>query len=248
MNKPIILHALHGFLGHSSDWNNVTRHLKNIESFRLYDLFANPLIKTSGGLWSWAQNFNELAAKNSSSNAKHVLLGYSLGGRLALHAIIQNPSIWSAAIIVSAHPGLKDKIEKKKKLKNDMYWAERFKADSWDGLIKDWNSQSVLKGSLSLERLEEKFSRENLACALEEWSLGKQDDLSTFIKELSNPFLWLAGENDEKYSSMLKSLSLQNPLSHTAIIEKAGHRVPWDHPAQFQKKINQFIQTLLEIS
>ncbi len=93
--------------------------------------------------------------------------------------------------IISAHPGLQSAQEKALRLAADETWSERFKVEPWQQLMSSWNSQAVFaKSSVSFKREEGAYSRQALASALKNWSLGEQDDLTSFIKDIKIPILW----------------------------------------------------------
>ena len=225
--------ALPGFLGLPSDW-------KSLESdyFKPFDL--NEL--ECNHLYDWANQFNTLA---KDRYLHPILMGYSFGGRLALHALIQNPHLWKAGIIISAHPGLKNPIEKSDRLKSDQAWANRFLEDDWDTLMQDWNGRQVFAGgSFVFQRKEEDYNRKDLAGHLKNGSLGLQEDLREAISALSIPLLWIVGENDRKFVSLAESLKFKNPLSKLVIIPQAGHRAPWDNASVFIRLVNEFLVSL----
>ena len=153
--------ALHGFLGSPSDWQLLEKAFPKAK-LHAVDLFDK---RYSQSLIDWAKSFNESAKQ---SNGKRILIGYSLGGRLALHALLDNPSLWSAAILISANPGLKSEQERSDRLASDSRWASRFLIESWDVLLDDWNKQPIFANdSFSFQRCEKDFSRAQLAEALE---------------------------------------------------------------------------------
>src|SRR5690606_6539540 len=113
---------------------------------------------TQGGLAQWV---NHRAAFYGGSR---ILVGYSLGGRIALHALRDSPDLWQAAVIISAHPGLVLEEDRVVRKKADQEWAKRFMHEDWDLLMKSWNSQPVFKnGSQPLLRHERDFDRKKLA-------------------------------------------------------------------------------------
>lgn len=226
--------ALHGFLGKPADWNDIFK--KN--NVYTIDLYKEPIVS----LDDWAIHFN---AHASTHKGPRTLIGYSMGGRLALHALIQQPSLWNAAIIISAHPGLISTADISQRLAADETWAKRFETDPWDHLMFDWNSQSVFqKDQFNFERNANDYSRSALAASLRSWSLGRQANLLDQINQLEMPILWIAGECDNKYAALTKKLALSHPLSEVWIAPKTGHRVPWRCPEEFIVKINQFYNTI----
>ena len=225
-----MIYALHGFLGLPTDWKPILG--ENVHAVDLYNT------KNVDPFWTWAKKFNNTISKNDTN----ILLGYSLGGRLAIHALIQRPDLWDAAIIVSSHPGLSSESERKIRLKEDQRWAERFKRESWERLMKDWNAQPIFAGETNgLQRDECAFSRQLLADVLVEWSLGKQDDLRDDLQSLSIPILWIAGENDSRCVKIVQTHTLRHPQSSIWIAPNSGHRVPWENKDGFRQRVINFI-------
>jgi 2-succinyl-6-hydroxy-2,4-cyclohexadiene-1-carboxylate synthase len=227
-HTPYKLYALHGFLGLPTDW-------------KPFDLITDPLefMHEELDFWNWARYFNSTVKKEE----KNILLGYSLGGRLAMHALISSPELWSGAIFISAHPGLDSDKERNARLLSDRQWAERFLKDPWEPLIADWNSLPVFgKNPFPFMRRETDFDRHRLSLQLTNWSLGNQEALLHRLKKISVPMMVLAGQIDTKFCTIADSFK---NFSKVSIISGAAHRVPWDKPEEFVKQINLFIEEIL---
>lgn len=230
------IHAIHGFLGLPADWN-----VFNFPRLHAYDLTDAAIIPSSDGLWGWAQRFN---AHITSTN--DILLGYSLGGRLALHALLENPAKWKAGIIISSHTGLQSEREKNARIHADTDWAKRFETESWESVVGEWNDQPVFGGIASpFIRQENQFSRKHLGHLLRHCSCGYQDDLSVTLQNIQLPILWISGQLDIPYRTAAKALDFSHPLSRVEIVESAGHRVPWEQPEKFLKLTQSFINEVL---
>ena len=224
------IYALHGFLGRPSDWDFLS-----FSDLVTPDLFVSEITP----FWTWAQTFNEQV--NQDGAEKRMLVGYSLGGRLAMHVILQNPALWDKAVIISAHPGLKRAQERQVRKQKDAVWAERFLHDSWGKVMGDWNAQPVFKEqNHALERYESNYPRKVLSKALDVWSLGNQEDLRRPLGLFSNPIQWIVGGQDKKYSSLLKDLKFTNMLSKISVIPQAGHRVLWESPQNIRDAMHHF--------
>lgn len=220
-----MIYALHGFLGKPSDWKFLGEEIERVDIFR-YD----PLPRS---IEEWAERFNE-----SIPGKEHILIGYSLGARLAMHAIHQSPAKWAGVVLVSCHPGIEDEHEKSLKLESDRKWGQRFLKEPWEPLLKEWNKQQVLETSRFLNREETHFSRDSLHHALYYWSLGTQ---KTVYKELDIPTLWIVGEMDQKYVNLSKKINLKHEKSSIKIIPGCGHRIHIDEPELLSKSIKTFI-------
>lgn len=196
---------LHGFLGLPGDFN-----------------FLNGIahgIKPASSMEEWAIKFNKTTTGST-------LIGYSMGGRLALHAWKQDPTRWKKLILISTSPGLAPK-EREARLINDYKWADRFEKDDWDHVVRDWNNQEVLK-SFNVPRKEADFDRKELAEIMRNFSVAKQEIIEPHA-------IWIVGENDHKLRQRISHL---NPI----VIPKAGHRLPWEA----QKELRSIISEALE--
>lgn len=223
-DSPSNLFALHGFLGCPTDW-------------KMFDIINHPIEieHEELDLWAWSHAFNSRITRNTGKN---ILLGYSLGGRLAMHALLSKPSVWDAAILISAHPGLASSTERAARLKDDQLWKQRFLEDPWDLLICDWNNKAVFGGQPSpFSRLEAEVDRNKLSQQLTNWSLGNQEPLLNRLSKLSIPLLILAGELDTKFCAIAEQFK---EFSTVSIIPDTAHRLPWEQPEKFVKEVKKF--------
>ena len=235
----IKIHALHGFLGLSSDWK-----VFDLPNLHAHDLASGYLGVRSDGFWGWAKRFNQQVFPEQD-----IILGYSLGGRLALHALLDQPQQWRAAIIVSAHPGYNTGQEKTTRLRIDKWWAGQFENEPWEQVLSDWNAQSIFQGRpFPFSRQEHQFARKNLSEQLKTWSLGVQENLSDAIRSVQIPILWICGDLDIKFKNICQKLLFTHRQSRIKIVDDAWHRVPWERPEIFIQLIKSFIQEVTSCS
>jgi len=226
------IYAIHGTLGSPADWDSLGLNLEKVD---LFQRWTKPL-----KLWEWAADFNASVEEGE----RNVLMGYSLGGRLALHALIQNPDLWAGAVIISSHPGLKSAAERMQRIQTDKDWAHRLKTDSWENFMQAWNQQDVLLNTPQIHRDEKTIPKEVIGKAMLNWSLGMQEDLQPALAELHFPILWVAGENDAKYAKIAGSIQLHHPQSQVWLCKGSGHRVPWEKPDLFKKALNDYLEVV----
>ena len=227
-----MIHCLHGAVGSFHAWETIRQHLR--ESIQAIDLWR---------FFDRSPHSLTAAGQSISENAKagDVLLGYSMGGRLALHALLADPEKWQAAIIVSAHPGLNEgQAERRAK---DRDWAQLADRD-WSSFLREWNQQGILE-SLPEGMVQANFKDQNsVSQSFLHWSLGMQKDLRPDFPEITCPVLWITGDRDPKFTALAKEATELLPNSENLIIEESGHRVPWDQPGEFCSAVQNFLQRL----
>ena len=229
------IYAVPGFLGLPSDWDFLkSLHVVGVNS----DAFP------WDNLPDWGTKFNQWVSRQEKGPS--FLIGYSLGGRLVLHALLNNPDQWKGAVIVSAHLGLSDPNEKRKRLEQDRQWAERFKTEKWRSLMHSWNQQDVFSDALPpFERKEQDYQREQLIQTLLYGSLSSQEDLRQQVSHLEMPILWITGGKDHRFSSLAQTISFKHSKSQWIKVEGAGHRVPWDQPETFIALLQNFLDCVI---
>ncbi len=228
--------ALHGFLGEPADWSILSGAVAP-------DLFAAPwdwASWRSGGLEAAGRAANSFAEGAETLSGNRWLLGYSMGARIAMHALLSaRPGIWKGAILVSGHPGL-PRVERETRRTSDEAWARRFEncsPEDWASLVEQWNEQGVFSGSRNRAGSPPFEKRAHYARALRSGSLGEQEDLRGALSALDLPVLWVTGGKDRKFSDL--AVQAARPGFHLEIAA-AGHRVPWDATEEFVRAIEAF--------
>jgi 2-succinyl-6-hydroxy-2,4-cyclohexadiene-1-carboxylate synthase len=164
-----LIWCLHGFLGRGADWD---------------------FLREAGFETRAPSLFSGDSLDDVRPSPDDVLLGYSMGARLALR-IIESTAV-AKAVIISA--GMAPPEPGRKEL--DETWALRFESEPWNSVVEAWNAQPVFGGRKNpLVRTESDFDRRALAAALREWSPAV---LHTTIRDIEVPTLWIAGEHDAK--------------------------------------------------
>jgi 2-succinyl-6-hydroxy-2,4-cyclohexadiene-1-carboxylate synthase len=162
-----------------------------------------------------------------------VLLGYSMGGRLALQLLERER--FKKAVIVSAGLNAPDEARRVR----DEEWARRFESEEWSSLMQAWNAQPVFGGH-ALERHEHASDRAELARQLRECSVAVLPPPR--LEEIETPILWVAGERDAKYVEVARRAVARLPHAELWICPDAGHRVPWEQPDLFVERLRDFLE------
>lgn len=171
--------------------------------------------------------------------ASDVLLGYSMGGRIALAELVRRP--YRAAIIVSAGLNLEDEEERRLRREADEVWARRFETDPWPDLMRGWDAQSLF-GRHRMWREESNYDRGELARTLRENSPGVLEPLERRLAEIATPVLWIAGERDRRYVEIGLHSVARLESAELWICPDASHRVPWEQPEAFIARLRLFLE------
>ncbi len=190
------------------------------------------MIRTISGFLGLPSDWDFLPWPHSPDEGD-VLLGYSMGGRLALELLERQRFV--RAVIVSAGLNAPDD---ERRLRDDA-WARRFESEEWSSLMQAWNAQDVFGGH-ELERHERDYNRGELARQLREWSPAVLPPPR--LEEIETPVLWIAGERDAKYVEVARRAVARLPQAELWICPDAGHRVPWEQPRLFVARLREFLQ------
>jgi 2-succinyl-6-hydroxy-2,4-cyclohexadiene-1-carboxylate synthase len=236
---------LHGAVGAAADWRGFAKRMAEAKTgSRAVDLWrfleCQPL-----PLADFGTALNAEASGEVSRGTGRALLGYSMGGRLALHALLEKNHPWQAAVIVSAHPGLEDGTEREARRAADAGWASMALAGNWQDFLTKWNAQPLLGGSMRDPRASGSLvmRRREIARSFVDWSLGAQQPLWERLHEITVPMLWVVGENDIKFQALAERAVAIIPHATLAIAPDAGHRVPWDAEEWLADEVAAFLRT-----
>lgn len=227
---------LHGLLGSAEDWATIRQLIPNIPTLAL-DLPSHG--------WRNAiqvNNFQQCCAdiyqqiQQQIGNADYYLVGYSLGGRLALYYALQaslDKSHLKGIILEGANLGLNTENERQQRWQQDQYWVARFQHQEIENVLNDWYQQPVFAHLTSEQRLTliEKRKHNNgksIANILASTSLAKQPNFAPLMSSQHLPIAYIVGEQDKKFRQLAK----QSQLSYQ-IIPQAGHNSHLENPTAF---------------
>ncbi len=256
---------MHGFLGQPSDWDSVVSCLpqdslvnRKVVRYFSVDYLNRTDLNSENSFQDWAVQFNQWVSTLSDKTDINILVGYSLGGRLGLHALNQSPNLWHKFVCISVNPGFDDAIkigsesvdfsnsqDRKNRWQNDSDWAEKFLNMPWGDLLSSWNAQAVFQGGKTEPaRFEKDYSRNLLALALKQWSLARQNNFRKCLGEYSSKILWLVGAQDKKFLDIASHLQQEYKNLEVGIISESSHRVLCDQPYAVAEKIKALVEVI----
>ncbi|MEL0630762.1 2-succinyl-6-hydroxy-2,4-cyclohexadiene-1-carboxylate synthase [Psychromonas aquatilis] len=244
-DKPTIV-FLHGFLGNGKDWEKIINHLKNDFHCVTIDLPGHGL--SAGNLAPLDNGFAHChqlirSALDSLNISTYVMVGYSLGGRIALdYARTQNDPNLTLLILESSHIGLENDQQKKQRYQFDLNWAECFSTEAMEESLYQWYEQSIFEDFTTKKKTEMIEKRCHnygvfLANMLLSTSLAKQENAWSFLNQTDLPIIYLFGELDTKLSALAKKIDTTN--AKTCCFDGLGHNLHQQDPMKYADNIKQ---------
>lgn len=239
-----LVFALHGFLGQGMDWSAIKAGLQSKSVFKTVDLFSSESLPISE-LEDYAEVLSAQIQQDIGEKKKKIFIGYSLGGRIGLHLLQNDPDLFDHYIFLSTNPGLSENegAEKNKRLINDMKWASQITKDNWDQFLVAWNQQSVFEGSQQEPRRHiGDYDLDKLKRAIVMWTLAQQEDFRDLIQDFQDKITWVVGDKDTKYAQLAEDMKQKKILLDYKRIS-SGHRIWLDQPQEVVKLVASHLLT-----
>lgn len=178
------------------------------------------------------------------------LLGYSMGGRVALHFAAAMPENVNTLVLESASPGIADPVQRAARIESDEALADVIERDGIAAFVDRWErlplfaSQRRLPEEVrSAQRARRLDNRAvGLANSLRGMGAGVQRPLVDDLAGISMPTLLIAGEQDEKYCAIVREMGAAMPNARPVIIPGAGHNVHLERPHDFANTVVEFMR------
>ena len=173
---------------------------------------------------------------------KSHLVGYSMGGRLALHIAAHRPERVLSVLTIGAHAGL-DEDARKGRRQGDEALASRIERDGLEAFVDYWGSLPLFAG---LERRGPNYVAEvraermrnhvaGLACSLRGMGAGSMQPLWDGLAGVTFPSTFVAGQLDHGYVASARRLAATVPNGRVEIVPRAGHAVHQERPDAFSR-------------
>jgi len=249
-NRPAFV-FLHGFLGSHADWMEVIEKLSDSYYCLAYDLPGHGRSLEVATESYTVPGAARLIAEDlpRRSLVQPTIIGYSMGGRIALYLALHHPEIAMGFVIESSSPGLLDPETAVARLHQDQQWAERWRTEPIDTVLQDWYRQPVFAGLAEQGAVYDRMLArrrqnrgEHLARSMAGMSVGAQVPLWDALNALSRALLVLAGERDHKYRRVAKEMAARSARVETAVIARAGHNAHLEAPDAFVRALRQFAE------
>lgn len=247
--RPLLM--LHGFTGSGKNWEPLAQNLSGVYCIAP-DLLGHGRTEApqDPDRYKMEQAAVDLVDLLDMLGLASVdLLGYSMGGRLALYVALTYPERVRRLILESSSPGLAGEDERIGREQRDNALAERIEregipafVDFWESLGL-WESQKQLvpekRAGLREQRLENRPL--GLANSLRGMGTGVQPNLWPRLAELKMSVLLLTGEHDGKFIGIAQEMMAQLPDARHQIVPDAGHTVHFEQSEAWCTAVSDFL-------
>jgi len=178
------------------------------------------------------------------------MVGYSMGGRLALYLAVRFPERCNKVVLESASPGLKTRAEREARIAQDALLANRMISQPMEEFLREWYAQPLFASMAAQpERLKHLIARRSknerlsLCMSLRGMGTGALPSLWENLKRLTNPLLLIAGEKDAKFTAIGREMADGCPVAQLRVVPDAGHNVHFERPHEFATLVREFLQS-----
>ncbi len=244
--------ALHGFTGSVATWDPFH---DSWLGFRLItvDLLGHGASDSPGDpeRYSMARCLQDLLALLDYLGAGRAgLLGYSMGGRIALRLALAAPERFGALVLESASPGIEDAAERQERVKSDKALADSIKRQGIAAFVERWEALPLFRSQAGLPKtLQEALRRQRLANnavglanSLRGIGAGMQPAVFDQLPGLGVPTLLLAGALDARYCELAERMAKMIPCARLQIVPEAGHATHLEQPETFSRLVKGFLE------
>ncbi len=244
---------LHGFMGTGEEWEPVTRALPEVRAL-CPDLPGHGQTRVPAAAHSMEQCVEMLVAgMDARKVSRCAVIGYSLGGRVALHLALQVPERVERLLLESSSPGIDDAAQRAARRVRDLEMADTLRALDTDAegfrcFLDDWYEQPLFNSlktrpdlRAALVEIRAKNRPAGLADSLAGMGAGAQESLWSRLVELHCPTLAMAGEFDPKFCQAAQTMTTHCAPMTVRILPECGHNVHLELPALFIHELRQFL-------
>jgi 2-succinyl-6-hydroxy-2,4-cyclohexadiene-1-carboxylate synthase len=230
---------LHGFTQAGRSWNPV---LRAFDTHNATESDANhvevllPDLPGHGRSADTALDLNTTADLLASALGPAIYVGYSMGGRVALHVALHYPEAVRGVLLFGATPGLETETERQERREADELLAQHLEATDVPTFLQRWLS-SPLFATLPTDpedlALRGRNTAAGLASSLRLSGTGSQSSLWDSLNTIRVPMIVAAGDRDTKFTAIAQAMTKRiGPNASFEPVTNAGHACHLEQPGQ----------------
>lgn len=170
-----------------------------------------------------------------------LLLGYSMGGRLALHAAVRLHRRLRGLVVIGAGGGLATPQERAARRADDARWLDLLAAGDMDAFAAAWEAQELLQTQAripepwgtALRQRRRASQADGLGLSLRSHGTGMLPQVWDQLPALNVPVLVVTGERDPRFAAIAKRLTSVLPDAAWELVPDAGHTAHLEQPQAF---------------
>ncbi|MGE6540067.1 2-succinyl-6-hydroxy-2,4-cyclohexadiene-1-carboxylate synthase [Bacillus luti] len=251
--EPLLL--LHGFTGSMETWRSFIPSWSEQFQIILVDLVGH-------GKTESPEDVTHYDIKNVALQMKELLdylhidkahiLGYSMGGRLAITTACLYPEYVHSLILENCTAGLESEEEREERREKDEQLANKIEREGIKNFVSMWENIPLFETQKRLaQNVQESVRNERLANnpkglanSLRGMGTGAQPSWWNELESFKMPVLLLNGEHDEKFFCILKNIKKCVSDAKFVKIDGAGHAIHVEQPEKFDTIVKGFLKTM----
>lgn len=224
---------LPGFMQHAETWSEVAGPVGE----------RYPSVVAALSSWTFGERLRELREVSVPGD---VLVGYSLGGRTALHAALAEPERYGGIVVLGASGGIDDPAARAERVRADEDLAAWMETSSIEDVVARWERNPVFATQpaalVDLQRPGRlRHDPRALAQLLRTGGQGALGPIWSRLAELRTPLLALAGELDRPYVAAARRIAAIAPNAVARSIPGAGHAAHLEAPVATAAALTEFL-------
>lgn len=194
-----------------------------------------------------AGDFMALAAQQADAVgvARYLLVGYSMGGRLALAMALSQPRRCAGLVLISAGLGLAEEEARAARRGWDAQQAGAIERRGLPRFMDEWEKLPLFRTQRRLsQEARDDLRRQRLghdavalAWAMRHLGLGNMPNLGARLDELSMPVTLVTGSQDVRYSAMAQAARRTCPGLRHIVLQGVGHNVVLEAPRRLAAQL-----------
>ena len=199
-----------------------------------------------GGSSAVRADLVEGAALLGAAGGRATYIGYSMGGRLALHLALGRPDLVERLVLIGATPGLEDDGARAARRAADDALADHLEISRGRRVPRRVAGTTLVRRALTPSAAELGERRRNtaagLASSLRLAGTGTQRPLWDDLGRLTMPVLLVAGAEDHKFHDLAERMSEHiGPTATVTVIADAGHTAHLEQPAETARLVRAWL-------
>ena len=243
---------LHGFTGSKASWAHVRAALRPSVRVIAIDLPGHGGTRMDGRVFDYSLERTAAAvleALDAIGVSRFALIGYSMGGRVALQIALAHGARVERLALESASAGLATGAARQRRRRADEALATSIETAGIVAFVRRWEELPLLRSlAAAPARTRRALRRQRLCCApaglaasLRGMGTGVQPWLGDRLETLAMPVVLVAGALDRKFSCIARQLAQRLPQARVEVIKGAGHMPHAERPVRFLRVIEEFL-------